>query len=427
MDHWISTARVHGRGTVTRRDFLRAAGMAGAGLATLGWQETLIAAAPELRRRGKAVIVLWMQGGPSQFETFDPKPGTETGGATKAIQTAVPGIQIAEFWPNVAKQMKDITLIRSMTNKEGNHQRATYQLHTGYMPSGSIRHPGFGSLVVSEIAPPDYDLPSFVSVLGPSVSSGFLPVRYSPFQVQTPARMPANSQALVPPARYDRRLKLLGKLEGAYAGAGARQKVEDHQGLYQQASRLVLSPKLNSFDINAEDQATRDRYGNTPFGQGCLLARRLVESGVTYVEVQLGNWDTHQDNNERVKGLADQCDPAFAALVADLKQRGLLDSTLLVWMGEFGRTPRINPNSGRDHYPRAFNVAVAGAGISGGKVVGKTNTTGTDVADRPVQVTDFFHTMCKCLDINPRKENMSPIGRPMKIVDGGEPIKEILA
>jgi uncharacterized protein (DUF1501 family) len=378
-----------------------------------------------MRRQGKSIIILWMQGGPSQFETWDPKEDSNVSGGTTSIPTAASGVRIGSHWPAVAKEMKDIALIRSLTNKEGNHPRATYQLHTGYAPSGSLKHPAFGSLMASELSPKDFDLPAFVSVLGPSESSGFLPVQWSPFRVGDPARMPVNAEAAVAAARFDRRMTLLSDLEAPYARAGAAKQVEDHQGLYRQAARMVKSPRLSAFDISKEPEKIRERYGASPFGAGCLLARRLVETGVTCVEVSLGNWDTHDDNHNRVKALADQCDPAFAALVSDLKERGRLNDTLVVWMGEFGRTPKINPRGGRDHYPRAFSAAVAGGGVKGGQVIGKTSASGADVADRPVQVVDLLHTFAKALGVNPGKENQSPVGRPMKIVDGGKPIAEL--
>src|SRR5438128_2207146 len=186
---------------------------------------------------------------------------------------------------------------------------------------------------------------------------------------------------------------------------------------------MVMSPRLKAFDITQEKDAVRDRYGRTAFGQGCLLARRLVETGVTFVEVESNGWDTHDDNFNRVKSLSESVDPAVAALIGDLKERGMLDKTLVVWMGEFGRTPKINPRTGRDHYPRAFNMALAGAGIKGGQVIGATSDDGSDVKERPVGVADLFCTFCEALKINPRKENMSGIGRPFKIVDGGQPVK----
>lgn len=426
MDRTIMSARIGKSGRVSRRAFLRTLSVGSAGLAALGWQDQLLAAAPALKKAQKSVIVLWMQGGPTQFETFDPKGG-EHGCQTKTIPTAIPGVQIADFWPNVAKSMKDIALIRSMTNKEGNHQRATYQLHTGYVPSGTLRHPCFGSLVTKEIAPQDFDLPGFVSVIGPSAGSGFLPVAYGPFRVGDPSKLPSNAEVTTSITRFDRRLALLGKLESSYAEAGATRRVEDHAGVYHQAARLSKSPKLKAFDVSAEPEKTQAAYGESAFGKGCLLARRLVEAGVTYVEVTLNGWDTHQSNHDRVQALAGQCDVAYAALLADLKARGMLDHTMVVWMGEFGRTPRVNPAGGRDHFPRAFCAAISGMGIAGGKVIGKTSEAGNEVVDRPVSIQELFFTMAERLGIDPTKENQSPVGRPLKIVDGGKRIGELFA
>ncbi len=302
IDRTIEQVTLDSRGVLHRRSFLQTMGV-GLAAAPLGFADLLKASAPDLNKKQKSVIVLWMQGGPTQFETFDPKSGTD-GCMTKTIQTAVPGIQISDYWPNVAKQMGDIALIRSMTNKEGNHQRATYQLHTGYQPSGTLKHPGFGAIVASEIAPKEYELPSFVSILGPSQSAGYLPASYAPFRVATPNQMPQNSESQVSADRFKRRLDLAGRLERNYAQQGASQQVNDHRMTYEQAARMVLSPKLKAFDINQETAAMKESYGTSAFGQGCLLARRLVEQGVTFVEIQLGNWDTHDDNANRAKNLS---------------------------------------------------------------------------------------------------------------------------
>jgi hypothetical protein len=425
IERTTSTAVVDAAGRVSRRSFVRTIAAGSAGLAGLSWRDRVLADAPALKKAGKAVILLWMQGGPSQFETFDPKTKSDVKGEVNTIATAASGIQIAEFFPSVAKQMKDISLIRSVTNKEGAHPRATYQLHTGYLPSGAIKHPTFGSVIAKELGPDDFDLPSFVSVLGPSESQGFLPVKYAPFRVGDASRMPANVEAVVKGDRFERRLRLMNDLDQSYAKTGSAALVENHRGLYESAARLVKSPRLQAFDISKESAKTQERYGNSAFGKGCLLARRLVETGVTFVEVQLGNWDTHDDNHNRCKALAGQCDPAFAALVADLKERGMLDRTLIVWMGEFGRSPKINGRNGRDHFPRAFNVALAGSGVKGGRVVGKTSEDGQSVTDRPVTVPDLFSTFAHALGVNPAKENQSSIGRPIKIVDGGAPVKEL--
>ncbi|MBI3860379.1 MAG: DUF1501 domain-containing protein, partial [Planctomycetia bacterium] len=373
--------------------------------------------------------------GPSQFETFDPKPGTENGGPTEAIETAVPGIRIAKGWENVARQMHDIALISSMTNKEGEHIRATYQMHTGYVPSGAVRHPSLGCSLAKELAPADQDLPAVVSVGAGRgggnqlIGSGFLGVEVDPFVVDNPGSLPRDVALPTQTPRFERRLGLLGNLENDFAARGGEIAVADHKKLYEKTKRLVLSPEVKAFEFRDESQATQDRYGNSQFGKGCLLARRLVEAGVTFVEVRSagpnGNWDTHRDNFTQVAANAKDVDPAFAALVADLKERGMLDKTLVVWMGEFGRTPRINPNSGRDHYPRVFNAALAGGGIRGGQVIGASTDDGTAVKNDPVSAPDLFCTICKSLKVDPQKENVSPIGRPLKIVDGGKPVDKL--
>jgi hypothetical protein len=429
---WQSLLKVRtaGDGVVDRRSFLRHVSLGAAGGAALGWRDGVTLQADELRRHGMACILLYMRGAPSQFETFDPKPDTPNGGPTKAIETAASGIRIAEGWQRVAEQMNDIALIRSLTNgKEGNHDRAVYQLHTGYLQSGTVRHPSLGAVAAAELGSADFDLPHFVNIGHRSgvIGSGYLGMSYSPFSVTDPTKLPHN--IALPPGidadRFGRRHDLLAGLEADFAAAGGAAVVEDHQLLYGKAKRLVLSPRLKAFDLAQEKDAVRDRYGRTEFGQGCLLARRLVEQGVTFVEVESPGWDTHDDNFNRVNTLAAGVDPAFAALVADLKDRGLLEKTLVIWMGEFGRTPRINPKAGRDHHPLSFNVALAGGGIKGGQVVGATNDEGTLVDRRPVTVPDLFCTFCRALGIDARKEYVSSLGRPLTIVNGGAPVTEL--
>lgn len=429
--HTLMQVRTTGAGVSDRRGFLRTMSAGAAGLAAagaFGWKEAVTVHAEELRKQGKSVIYLFLNGGPSQFETFDPKPGHANGGPTKAIDTAVSGIQLAENWDNLAKQMNDIALIRSMTNREGAHPRAVYQMHTGYLPSGGIKYPSFGAVVSKELGQPDFELPHFVSVggrFGNTAGAGFLGMKYAPLVVNDANRMPSNSQLPVSQSRFDRRLELMKDLEEDF-GKSAGPVVAEHQSVVKGAASLVTSPKLKAFDLSQEKDALRDRYGRTPFGQGCLLARRLVEAGVTFIEVELGGWDTHQDNFERIKPLSRQVDRGFAALVADLKDRGLLAKTLIVCLGEFGRTPRINPQTGRDHYPRVFSAAVAGGGVNGGRVIGASTADGTSVKDRPVTVADLLCTFCDVLKINPRKENIGPLDRPIKIVDGGAVVKELL-
>lgn len=424
----IVNVRMNAQGVLTRRGFLQGIGLGAAGLAAASFTDLMALQAEELRKRQMACILLWMAGGPSQMETFDPKPGHTNGGGLKPIDTAVSGIQIAPGWDRTAQVMKDIALVRSMTNKEGNHERATYQLHTGYSPSGTVKHPSFGCVTANELGDPKFDLPHIVSIGGGTIGAGMLGVALEPFVVQDPNKPPSNVIPSVSALRYMRRLNLMHALEqGAFERTGGYDRVKDHTALYRQTAAMVLSPRMKAFDLEGEDAKTRAAYGQSAFGQGCLLARRLVQAGVTFVEVRSNGWDTHQQSAEKVAKNAESVDPGFGSLVADLKGRGMLDSTLVVWMGEFGRTPKINPNAGRDHFPRVFNVALAGAGIKGGQVIGASSPDGTEVKDRPVAVNDLLSSFCHALKIDPAKENMSPLGRPIKIVDGGKVVKELFA
>ena len=439
-DEFLHTTR---DGMSSRRSFLRDVAVGAAGLSALSWVDAARLQAEEMRKKGMACILLFHNGGPSQYETFDPKPGTEAGGPTKAIDTVLPGIQIGEDWPNTAKQLNDIALIRSVTAKEGNHVRAQYLMHTGFAPSAAVKYPNFGSVVAHSLADPAFDLPHFVNIggagpgsAGGPFGSGYLPVAYSSFVVDDPNRLPANTELPrgVDVGRFQRRRGLMDRLEVSSAVRGTPELVAGNQGLIQTAARLVTSPRRKVFDVSQENDSLRDRYGRTPFGQACLLARRLVETGVTFVEItnsaagaetRLG-WDTHTDNFDQHHRLAAITDPAYAALVADLKDRGMLDKTLVIWMGEFGRTPVVNTRGGRDHYPNAFTVALAGAGIKGGMVLGATDKEGHQVAERPVTVQDLFATFYHALGIDPKEENYAG-NRPVKILEGGEPVKEIFA
>ena len=419
------------RQSVSRRRFLYgASAVAAAG--AVNFRDVMSVEADELRKQGRAMILLFMQGGPSQFETFDPKPGTENGGPTTAISTAASGIQIAEGWEKTAQQMNDIAIIRSMTTKEGEHQRAAYQMHTGYIPSGSVKHPSLGSCIAKELAITDRELPSVVTIGDRGVNgsgAGFLGVDYEPFQIsgRSVGDVPDNVGPIVGEKRFTRRQGLLDKLEGEFASRGGETVVNNHRRIYDKSAKLVLSPMTKTFDLSLETAETKERYGNSEFGKGCLLARRLIEAGVTFVEVRLGSWDTHKEVFDGVKGLASKCDPALSALIADLKDRGLFDKTLIMWTGEFGRTPKINPNTGRDHWPRNFNTLLAGGGIQGGQVIGETAKDGMGIVNDPVNIPDLFSTICKSLEVNPAKENMSPIGRPLKIVDGGKPVAKLFS
>ncbi len=424
----IVKVAMNGQGVLGRRGFLKGIGLGAAGLMGLSFTDLMAVHADEIRKRQMACILLWMGGGPSQFETFDPKPDHKNGGETATIETAVPGIRIARGWEKTAAAMKDIALVRSMTNKEGNHQRATYQLHTGYAPTGTVKHPSFGCNVAAELGDPKFDLPHIVSIGGSPVGAGLLGVAYEPFNIGDATKPPTNVNPPVGRERFSRRLDLMADLEReGFSRTGGIDRVKEHHAVYKQTKNMVLSPRMKAFDLESEASPVRDAYGRNPFGQGCLLARRLVEAGVTFVEVRSNGWDMHQKVHENMEKNAGNVDPGFATLVTDLKTRGMLDRTLVIWMGEFGRTPKVNPNAGRDHFPRVFNVALAGGGIKGGQVIGASSADGTEVKERPVTVNDLLVSFCESMKIDPRKENMSSLGRPIKVVDGGAVVKELFA
>ncbi len=429
LQHITNVATRRGR-VIRRRDFLRQLTVAGLAAGTLSWTDAIAASADQLRSRGMACILLWMQGGPSQFETFSPKPNHANGGETKAISTSVAGIQFAENMPHCAKVMDDLAVIRSMTSKEGNHLRATYLLHHGYLPMGGVNFPTLGSQVAHQIGDAANQLPNYVRIGGRLPSSGgggFLGVDYDPFVLKSATRPPENTTPLTDTGRYQRRLRLLNSLQDNFAAAGGSQIVTDQRKLVEQASDMIMSPRMEAFDIEHEPVQLREAYGQGDFAAGCLMARRLVEQGVTFVEVVSGGWDTHFDGFTRARELTAQVDQPTSMLITDLKQRGMLDKTLVVWLGEFGRTPKVNPRAGRDHYPRAFNAVLAGGGVRGGQVIGETNDAGTEVIARPVAVTDLFRSIYHTLGIDADQENMSGIGRPIKVVDGGEVVQELFS
>ncbi len=411
---------------LARRRFLQTIGAGGLAGGIVNWPDLMALKAEELRKKGMACIILWMQGAPSQFETFSPKPGHENGGETKAISTAASGIQISENLPQVARVMDRLCVIRSMSSKEGSHPRATFLMHTGYVPTASVKYPEIGAHIAQQLGDSASELPSFVRIGRSRINAkgGFLGVDYNPYVVDRAGGIPDNAEPATSTKRYRRRLALLDSLETHYAEHGGKQEVAKHRKLYRKSSQMVMSPKMSAFDLSQEPEHIRKQYGDSQFGADCLLARRLVEAGVPAIEISVGNWDTHFDNFSRTSDLCGQIDQPFAALIRDLETRGMLDKTLVVWTGEFGRTPRVNGRGGRDHYPRAYNAVLAGGGVQGGQVIGKTDASGESIEDRPVGVSDFLRTICHSLKIDADIEHMSGIGRPIRVVDGGEPVME---
>jgi hypothetical protein len=416
---------------MSRRHFLGHMATTALALPAFQFFGALEANAQRVKSRQKSCILLWMGGGPSHMDTWNLKPESEkNGGPFKPIATSASGVQISEHLPLVAKQMKHLSIIRSLNSKEGNHDRGTYMMHTGWTPNPTVVHPSFGSICSYEVGEriENFDLPHCIAINSPGMGAGFLGMAHSPFVVQNPNQPISNLQ---PPkgiddARMGRRLQMLGLVEDSFIPRH-REAAKDHRSVYAKTRRMMYSQHARAFKLDDEPPAVREAYGKSSFGSGCLMARRLVEAGVTYVEVSLGGWDTHANAFETLSTrLLPDLDKGMSALVADLSQRGMLDTTMVVWMGEFGRTPRINENSGRDHWPRSWSIVMGGGGIKGGQTVGDTDKDGIDVVDRPVGVMDVVATMTKTMGIDLATQFTTPLGRPMKVVDGGAPIKELV-
>jgi hypothetical protein len=408
---------------LSRRELLKLSAAGVLGVSMSGWLDVLAARAAETRAQHKRCILLWMDGGPSHKDTFDLKPGTANGGPYRPIDTSVPGIQISEHFPRFARLVQHAAVIRSMSTLEGAHPRAKYHLHTGYREGvGGLVYPSLGAIVAKEIGNQDSPLPNFVSVGNRSYGSGFLGPRHQPLIINDPNRGVENLRPLVAGGQFDRRVGLLEEMEAGFNRTHGTGMGTAHRTTYQRAVTLMRDRGARAFDLSQEPAGARTAYGGSRFGEGCLLARRLVEAGVSFVEVTLGGWDTHQNNFNRVRTLSQQVDPAMSQLVTDLRDRGLLDSTLVIWMGEFGRTPRINARGaqpGRDHYPRAWSTVLVGGGIRGGQVVGRTDAEGAVVTERPVSAIDFMATACRILGIDYTRMNQTPIGRPIRVVERG--------
>jgi hypothetical protein len=419
---------------LNRRTLLRAGGIAAA--AWLTPVAHLLGRAEELQRGRKpaqSVILLWLAGGPSQLETFDPHPGQDIGGGTEAIDTAVPGIQLAQGYERLAEQMEHVSLVRSVVSKEGDHERGTYMVKTGYQPDPTVVHPSLGAICCHEL--PETlssglrtEIPRHVSIFPGQWPGrgGFLGDQFDAFKIHDPVGRVPDVSPRVPDERFQQRIADLQVIERAFA-RGRRRQVDAtlHPETVARARVMMTTEQLKAFDVSHESEEMRAAYGDTPFGRGCLAARRLIEVGVRCVEVTLGGWDTHSKNHESCRELAKTLDPAFAALLGDLRTRGLLDRTIVLCCGEFGRTPEINKLEGRDHWPHGFTVALAGGGIRGSRVIGATDPQGGKEVEDPKKVADVHATVLAALGLDPRKENISSAQRPIKLADG-QPIGELL-
>ncbi len=415
---------------MSRRHFMKH--MAGASAMTipaLTLGNAIRANAQTLKKNNKSAIMLWMSGGPSTMDIWDLKPGAVTGGPFSPISTSG-DVQICEHLPMTAKQMHNMAIIRSMSTREADHTRGRYYMHTGYVPNPNVEHPSYGAVVSHELIDQrkgSLEIPPFVAVGGGSVGPGFLGMAWAPFAVNSNGRV-RNLDMKIDDKRLMQRMATLRLIEDGFIKQNRGQAAKDHAEILNKTLNLMTSDQMQAFKVEQEPEPVRERYGATNFGRGCLMARRLVEAGVPFVEVDLGGWDMHTGIHST---LADtklpELDRAMSALYEDLEQRGLLQDTAIMWMGEFSRTPNINGNAGRDHWARAWSVTVGGAGMNGGIAIGATNGDGTRVDTQPYSSQDVMASVCKSLGISLDTTFTSLSGRPMKIANGGKVIKELFA
>ncbi len=413
---------------MSRRHFMtHLAGASALAGSAMAMGHSLTTHASELRRNRKSAILLWMGGGPSTIDLWDLKPGAATGGPFKPIATAG-DMQICEHLPQVAKVMDRLSIVRSMSTREADHQRGRYYMHTGYVPNPSVDYPSYGAVVAHELHSqrPELEIPPFVAIGGESEGPGFLGMAWSPFGVDSNGQV-RDLQMGLPADRVSQRMQALQLLESNFIDDKRGSIADEHAKVLQKTLNHMTSKQMEAFDVNREEASAQQRYGQNNFGRGCLMARRLVEIGVPFIEVDLGGWDNHQNifptlKNQRLPMM----DQAMSALVEDLTQRGMLQDTAIIWMGEFGRTPRINGNAGRDHWARSWSVVVGGAGLKGGLTVGKTNEDGTRVEGDSFSSEDLMATVCHSLGISLETNFTARNGRPMKIANSGKLIKDLV-
>lgn len=396
---------------------------------------SLASAAPGATVKGgkaKNVIYLFMNGGMSHLDTFDPKPKKkDVMGKTEAIATKADGVMLGHYLPKTAGVMDKVCVVNSMNSTQGAHEQGAYTMHTSYDMRGTIKHPSLGSWVLRLGGRIHPELPGFVAVDAPPdhTGGGFLGAKYAAAPIGSPEQGLQDSKrpSDVTPEDFDRRLSLADKMNRQFHTRYPNTDVKAYEELYREAISLMKSKDLNAFDLNQESPATRELYGPGRFAQGCLLARRLVDNGVRFVEVQLGGWDTHYDNFAAVAGRCKEFDQAYAALITDLAKSGRLDDTLIVVATEFGRTPEIKAehSNGRDHHPSAFSCVLAGGGIKGGTNYGTTDASGSKVKEGAVSVQDFNATIAYALGLPYETVLMSPTKRPFKIADKGVPLTSL--
>ena len=435
-----------------RRHFMQHVASAAATIPAMNFLSHVQANAATAKANNKACILMWMSGGPPTIDIWDLKPGTKTGGEFKEIQTAASGVKISEHMPETAKMFQDLSIVRSMSTREADHGRGRYYMHTGYVPNPTVVHPTFGSVVSYELGRKrnELDIPSFVSVGGGSGQAGFLGMSHAPFVVGTDGQI-RNAPSADAKKRLPGRLAMLDAVEDNFIKSKRGELPQDHRNVYENAVNLMKSSQMAAFDVDkadsalgleAESAATKAMYNAAPaagggmgmrggngFGQSLLMARRLVQVGVPFVEVNLGGWDLHTDvfNTLRDQRLP-VLDRGISALVKDLKQKNMLDDVTLVWMGEFGRTPRINQNTGRDHWAASWSTMIGGGGLNNGQAVGATDKDGVRVAENSKAYLpgDIWATVAYAMGIPLNTVHTSKRGRPMKLANGGTPIKELM-
>jgi hypothetical protein len=437
---------------MNRRHFLaHVAGASALAIPGLSFWNGLRAAETALKKENKSLIILWMGGGPSHLDTWDPKPDSENGGEFKPIKTKAEGIQISEILPTIADQMQHLSLIRALGSNEGSHERGTVLMNTGRQPSPVVQYPAAGAVASSLLTDKNLALPGFIGIGGTAqrIGPGFLGSLYAPFTVQNPGQPPANirppdtlGQGKDADDRTRRRQRLFYAVEDNFTASlyphipentEERKALADpaasHETIYKKAFDLTISPLRAVFDVSQEKAGTKELYGGekNQFGMGCLLARKLIEKGVTCVEVDLGGWDNHQNIFKTLStGNGPRLDKGMSGLVKDLVDRGLWKNTVVLWMGEFGRTPKINQNAGRDHWGRIWTVALGGGAIKGGQVFGASTKDGMDFeGSEKATVGDLFATIYKGLGLDPATQVRDNLGRPLNIAEG-KPIASLV-
>lgn len=426
---------------IERRDFLKIGALTGGALGALNLGNYLrLAEAGALEEApGKAAIFVRLAGGPSHLDTFDLKPEAPSThrGEFRPRKTRTEGVEICELLPRLAEQTDKFTIVRGVSHNLAAHELGSLYLNTGNRPLPSLRFPSFGAVVSKELESPR-DLPPFVAVpsQSPGPVTGYLGLEHGPLSTgQTPRPGQSLRVRGISPARgveladIERRQDLIEKYDTAFRELEGQDELLDSLGRFDQRAYDMLRSKRTreAFDLRREPESIRQLFTEHPFAQSCLLATRLVEAGVRFVTVQLGGWDTHQDNFTRLKEKLPELDGGLAGLFAALAAKGLLESTSVLVTGEFGRTPKINGRAGRDHYPRAMTCLLGGGGMRGGQVVGASNDLGTEPRDVAITPDDIASTFYHSLGIDPTREYLTPSGRPVMIVRHGKKLGEILA